>query len=498
VKHALVETPDGSQLVRADGTVPRAWDVEQPVLHLLARLFVRSETLDACRSPRVSCTATVLQPADGVRVPRELVVRQPLSNQRYFVAGTGDSRYGFMVPLPSALPEEVVIRFEWRFTDPRQAEAVRVSGEDAAAVDHVLRLRLRPTERGQVFSTDTPAWLDPFRFTNPGDRKPYAFLSKDSLPEDREDDVTLGWSATDDVLLIDEPLDVPGILLSDVWALAEHEKEQLHEVRHTVRFDPASSDTRAHRARARAEMPHKVLVQAVRAARDIPYGRGTDYDGSVAACERHPALLALCGWWNANAPDPLHRRARLCAINVRVCDDGEYWNAHHKTPNMPVDNPLPNDAAARIGDVVLIDFLQGQRAATFDEDGCHLWDVAGHPWQTVGVSEAEVRSGECDEGWYPLQGLAAFPDRFPAAWSWLTCESPSGHSSLARAQLDSPHCREKVVLGVPCWDGSCSCQDEVQSWIARKARNALYDLMHRLGFQDWQPRWVKERNRSNG
>ncbi len=425
MKHARIDTPDGFRIVHADGTEPEPRDTAGPMLHLLPKLYVGPGVIAACPSPRVACTARIVSPATRWQMLLgSLVVRQPLPNRCYLVAGTSDSRYGFMVPLPPTLPEEVAVRFEWRFTDPAQAAAVRgLDGGNAAVVDHLIRLRLRSTGRGQVFSMDTGAW--PSTDSSPPVRRKLqasAVLRADSLPGARRESVLARHDPDSDDLLLDEQLDVPGILLSDIWGLDEFSEEQLHEVGQTVEFAPASSDTLAHRDNACIGMPAEVLVEAVRLARAIPLGEDTPYAGSMAACERHPALLALCGWWNRNAPDPLHRRAGLCGIDVRVRDDGEYWNACHETPNRPVDFPVKSpEIAARIGDVVLVEFHQGQHAATFlGGHGCELWDVAGNPWQTVGVSEADVRSGECDEAWYPLAGLAAFPGRFPKAWEWLT------------------------------------------------------------------------------
>ena len=142
--HARIDTPDGSRIVRADGTTPRPWDTAKPVLHLLPQLFLGADVLAACPSPRVSCTVAVLAPSD-LAAPDRLVVRQPFPNRRYLVAGTDDSRYGVLVPLPSELPDEVVVRCSWRFTDPEQADAVRGwGGEDAAAPRSAARCS-RPT-----------------------------------------------------------------------------------------------------------------------------------------------------------------------------------------------------------------------------------------------------------------------------------------------------------------------------------------------------------------
>lgn len=237
MKHARVNMPDGSRIVRADGTEPQPWDTAKPVLHLLPQLYVDGGIIAACPLPRVSCTATLFYPATRRQVSQgELVVRQPLPNQCYLVAGTPESRLGFMVPLPLMLPEEVVARFEWRFTDAAQAAAVR--GRDngnAVVVDHVLRLRLRPTGRGQVFSMDTAAWPDSGdAVPAPHELQPFAVLNEDSLPDARRNRALVRQDAATGTLLLDEQLDVPGILLSDVLGLSEFGHEQLHGVRHPV------------------------------------------------------------------------------------------------------------------------------------------------------------------------------------------------------------------------------------------------------------------------
>ena len=449
MKHARLETPEGSRIVRADGTVPRPWDTEHPVLHLLPQLFLGADALAACPSPPVSCTVAVLAPP-GLAMSEALVVRQPFPNRRYLVAGTDDSRYGLLVPLPAALPDEVVVRCSWRFTDPAQADAVRGwGGEDASSVDHLLRLRLRPTDRGQVFSTDINAWPRTGVRSLPScDRMPCAVLSPRELSRDRQDATVQGWNFAGDEFAIEEVLELPGILLSDIWGFEEFSEEQLHEVAHTAAFDPASPTSCAHRANACVEMPPEVLVEAVTLARGVPYGSGTAYAGSMAACERHPALLSLCGWWNANAPDPKHQRAGLCLPWVRVRDDGNYWCAHDETPTMPVDRSVKRPAmAARIGDVVLVEFAQGQGAATFGS-GLELWDVAGDPWYSVGVDEGEVRSGECDEGRHALRSLAGFPERFPVAWAWLRASTGRAAARGNRATRLARLC-SKLRSGVP-------------------------------------------------
>lgn len=455
MKHARFETADNARIVRADGTEPQPWDTASPVLHLLPQLHVGRDDVAACPSPRVRCTATILSPAARWPMPHELVVRQPLPNLCFMVAGTPDSRYGFLVPLLPELPDTVVVRFEWRFTDAGQVDARRRLGDGTAiAVDHTLRLRLRLGGHGQVYSTDTAAWPVDDGAEAPFRRQPFAVLSADRLPAAREDNVSARMDAQSGVLVLDEHVDVPGILLGDIWGFAEFEAECLHEVGQTTAFDPASPGTLAHRANACAELPPEVLVRAVRLARDIPYGPDTPYGGSMAACERHPALLALCGWWNRNAPDLRHRRAGLCSVELRVRDDGDYWNAHHETPNMPVDTAVKTpEIAARVGDVVLVAFHQGQHAATFPgAGGCALHDVAGNPWQTVGVTEPEVRCGEADEGWYVLSGLAALPDRFPAAWDWLTGNAlrgrgqPADGPSVERHAMTAPSGQRSGML----------------------------------------------------
>ena len=473
MRHARIDTPDGSRIIRADGTEPRPWDTAGPALHVLPKLYVDRDALSAVSPRHVRCTAKVLSPAGRWPMPQELVVRQPLPNQRFFVAGTRDSRFGFLLPLPPRLPEAVVIQFEWHLVDVEPVQSLPNSqGGATALVDHVLELRLRPTGRGQVFSMDVAAWPDDGPSSAaPCGRQPFAVLHGDGLPPERRHSARLERDAESGTLRIDEHIEVPGILLSDVWGLSEFEDEQLHEVGQTTVFDPASPDTLAHRANACIRMPAEVLVEAVRLARAIPFDAHSAYAGEMAACERHPALRTLCGWWNAHAPDVRHRQAGLCEIYLRVRDDGEYWPLYYETPNRRVDFPVKTpEIAACIGDVVLVTFHQGQGAATFIGGcGCELWDVAGNPWQTVGVAEEEVRSGASDEGWYTLAGLAALPERFPAAWVWLmgrrsgSQDDPTHSPSMAEPDGDAVPDWGEIKRGV---EAALVTVDPPFGWVA--------------------------------
>jgi hypothetical protein len=117
---------------------------------------------------------------------------------------------------------------------------------------------------------------------------------------------------------------------------------------------------------------------------------------------------------------------------VRVRDDGQYWCAYCETPTMAVDHEIKRpEIAARIGDLVLIEFYQSQHASTFARLIYH-YDVAGNRWTDVGAPEADLRSGKYDEAWYTLDGLAGFPDRFPAAWEALRRLTPDPSRSARR------------------------------------------------------------------
>lgn len=94
MKHARIHTPTG---FRADGAKAEPRDTSGPVLHLLPRLIIKPEILAALPAPRVTCTVRILYPATRWQMPLDgLVVRQPLPNPCYLVAGTSDSRFGFM------------------------------------------------------------------------------------------------------------------------------------------------------------------------------------------------------------------------------------------------------------------------------------------------------------------------------------------------------------------------------------------------------------------
>lgn len=406
MKHAMMETAAGPKVVRADGTEPRPFDADRPVLHLLPQLLVPKGM--SLRPNRMTCHVE----ASGHPIP-QLVVRQPMPNRRYCVAGTADTRYGFMIPLAGGGPSEMPITITWTLPWDDVGE---IFGQ--AMVRHDILLRLVPTDRGQVYSMDvmSHSWWRRHE-TPPMHRQPWSTFDPDVLPNGRRP----AWRGIDGAAFVmREELEVPAGLLSDIWGVQEFEDEQLHEVAQAAGFDPASPDTAAHRANACIEMPAEVLATAIRLAGSIPFDEGSAFSGCMGACETHPATRHLTDWWNAHAPVPAHRCAGFAMPWVRVCDDGQYWCGYFETPNMAVDHTIKRPAmAARIGDVVLVEFVKGQAEATFNESGMDIYDVCGGTWSSVGVSERDVTSGKYDEAWYALTALAQFPGRFPAAWAWL-------------------------------------------------------------------------------
>lgn len=135
-------------------------------------------------------------------------------------------------------------------------------------------------------------------------------------------------------------------------------------------------------------------------------------------CEAHPAAIELCRWWNSNAPDEETRSAGLFNLWIRVRDDGQYWAGHHETPTVPMEMLSAGaDAHARVGGLVLIEFNKGSKDFTYDDGGFEVRDVTGRIVSSAGVGRADIESGEFDEGWYCLNALQTFPDRFPGAWS---------------------------------------------------------------------------------
>lgn len=73
-----------------------------------------------------------------------------------------------------------------------------------------------------------------------------------------------------------------------------------------------------------------------------------------------------------------------------------------------------------------------------------------------------MRCGEADEGWYVLSGLAALPDRFPAAWDWLTGAAMHDHGQPA----DDLRVKRRAMSAS---SDRCSSQDSVARADVSKA-----------------------------
>lgn len=434
MQYALQQLPDGQRrIVDAQGNPLGTGDVDQPILHVLPKLFVPAEILDhsskrfseglACEE--ITLTVTCNLPFD-VLPEGGIDIRQPYPNRRYFVGGSKLIRNGWIVPLPQDV-SEIDLEFQWHI---ESASIWRIFPKDDWSVRHLLHIKLHPGT-GLTYSMDGACWP-----SREGAAMYVSPISTLGFEEETDIDLTrrqivqeLDLVYTDGELkgdlagyFLEEQVDITGIPLEQAWSISAFDEEQLHEVRQSAAF---SSCNEAHRANGAVEMPADLLVQAIKQAEEIPFDTDSAFAASVAGVpggmEQHPAMRLLCDWWETVRPAGEPFRPGYAMPLVRVRDDGEYWWGHHEVPNSPVDdfNPTGRDAA-RIGDLVLVLFQACQSSATFDESGMTTLLPSGTTFSTIGIDKEQYLSGESDEAWYCLNALASFRLRFPAAWEVLT------------------------------------------------------------------------------
>jgi hypothetical protein len=420
MQYAVVKRGKTSEIVRADGSTVQPSDADRRLFHVLPKLFVDPDDLQRLRCEAIAVRITSDRLGDSLEPPGGSVVRQPVPNRRYFVGGSRDSRFGWLVPIPEAI-DGFDMTMEWRIAEG--------ADDPNYTIRHTLLVKLLPGHQ-HVYSMDLSCWHGVGAFGKgdaPIRHQPYARLYGDGFQESRKVEID-GFDTPDDgeenrrrpaIIAYREVLEIPAIAVSDLWSINAFSEEQLHEIAPRTAF---RSGNDLHRANACIELPAAVFTHAVELARDIPCDRGswTPGDGQAGPCERHPALRRLCDWWNRHAPAPETRCAGYAMPWVRVREDGHYWCGYGETPDTPIEN-FRRDAKgqARIGDLVLIEFMKGAKDFTFDESGLQTYNVTGNEGPWVGIGEAEVRSGDYDEAWYSLEALAGFPHRFPKAWEAL-------------------------------------------------------------------------------
>lgn len=421
MQYALQSLSDGTtRLVDANGDPLGSADADRPILHVLPRLYVPADVLpsSAASLDGLACgdvSLSVKSSLPGAVVPDGgIVIRQPYPNRRYFVGGSHWIRNGWIVPLPLEA-SEFDIEMCWHVRSPALR---RVMDGDEWTLRHLLQVKLLPGE-GITYSMDSSCWPQ----------------KRDTAPQ-RTRLVALAATCAQRDNVLEERIEIPGIPLDQAYSIDGFQDEQIHEVSQAT---TVTQHLDAHRANGPIEMPPSLLAQAVQLARQIPFDPDSDFAKSVAGVpggmEHHPALTLLCKWWQTARPPEEPFLPGSAMPMVRVQDDGSYWSAYYEIPNAPVVgfNPSGRDCA-RIGDLVLVLFQAQQASARFDGDGMHIALPSGEPYNTICIDRSQYESGEYDEAWYCLTGLAAFPSRFPAAWKFLCKERDAG----GQANLGEP------------------------------------------------------------
>ncbi len=407
---AFVNTPEGNSVpVRLDArtgelvAIPVS-DSNQRVLHILPKL--RGGGL---RSVEATVSSSTL--GDSVLPRGVVVVGRPLPNAEYLVAGGGDTRYGWVVPLPDDVRcLDLVIT--WRGTLP---------GGEEFQVEHRIDVELLPGPY-KAYTMDLACWHRVHDFgagESPMTNAPWAALAPRLLQTGRlAAFVSSDRNGQDGCIVrLSESLAIPSVPVGDLWSLDAFQELQLHERRHVTSF---ATKNDVHQAAAAIEMPVSVFRAAVEAARlSDPISTP-----SFGAYECHPALLVLTTWWNENAPNPANRCAGYAMPWVRVDEASGYACGYGEVPDLDAEHMGYAAAGnARLGDLVILEFMKGAKDSVFEAGAVNFFHVTGQPGSDVGVPEADFRSGAYDEAWYSVQALASFPTRFPNAWQWICAQA---------------------------------------------------------------------------
>lgn len=414
--------PDGtSRLIDAQGQPLGVGDIDQPMLHVIPRLFVPDALF--LREIRARLTLAV-RSEDGLPIAPDpdaadggVVVRNPYPNARYFVGGSHAHRNGWLVPLADGCAKRVFC-FRWTLQDAWEVGFP----EDDIDIAHHITVLLRPGA-GRLYTMDTSCWPDDARIQTSMDW----FITPLVSPS-QETPSDPAWQFRDGERRLTEEAAVPGIPREQAYVLEAFEEENLHEISQTAIFPEDDPDREAHRANAPVEMPAALFVQAVHLARQEPETpRWPETPCAPASCERHPAVRLFCDWWDTARPAGEPLRPGSFMLWTRVQADGKYWAGYHETPNAPVQDFNPDGTdCARVGDALLILFQAEQASALWDEYGVTIRLPSGELYNEIGVTREDFESGAYDEARYGLEALKAFPERFPAVWAVLSSDAPDG------------------------------------------------------------------------
>jgi hypothetical protein len=180
------------------------------------------------------------------------------------------------------------------------------------------------------------------------------------------------------------------------------------------------------------KMPPEVLSASIaEAAEDV------DVCGP-AALERHPAVLTLCNWWNANA----HKEQRAASASILVrprSTESTLQDAAGEAPSIADVALLKqfHDAIAFVAPATLIMFFEPQDVARSrsltnlpdEPDGQSDWllrkTVTGDYWDATWSFAEDYQRGEFDTAYETLRALRLYPRLFPVAFAALNAKEPA-------------------------------------------------------------------------
>jgi hypothetical protein len=350
--------------VNADGTPVSHKDAEKYRLHIVPKLFIPNADVDC---ELILAKMTVGEEVFNIK-PDVTIIRQPLLNSDYYVAGTSDRKIGWEIEAPDA--ESINIEFEWD-----------VLGRWQCMIFHKIYINLNKSIQGHVFSFDeTDLAMCPEQrimgFVYASDaKKEYFHKGNQYAIETFEDnqvvkisqDVTLTSKAYSDGM-------------SDVFEDMELLRDQPHITKFTnyvKEFNDITSFT----------LPAEVLVDAI----DAVSGKKLEYVKGKKYCD-HPAFEVVRKYLKENNPSGI-KYCSYIDLFVRVSDDDELWAANLEHPNMCLSDFSP----------------------------ANYWRLAGCEGIVICQLNQESDNDETDD-WTALESLRDFPDNFPKAYNFLNSE----------------------------------------------------------------------------
>lgn len=374
------------------------------VLHIYPRLYFPDEQLTRFKLGQGDITCTVSSPDISIAMPADARWFQPFPNPFHFTIGTPAHRHGFYHVFEGEPPERLQLYLEWDVLDTWK-------------VFHYLVLNLKTTDKGRIFSMELPATMGlsgPISFHDMGQ----SLVSEERAARESfwcgyalyKDEATSETYHLMEHWVIDEMIDVPSVPPKDLLYTYLLSEVPFRDIPQT---ETLSCHNETHRANAAVTCESALFVRAVTLAREDR--------GEYASAEEHPAIRLLADWWNGAAPEESLRCAGFAHIAAHINDDGAYWPAYYETPESPMADYFDRQTNAIVGDRVILTFVKSRKASLETSSGySESYLVNGDPYESCGIDLAEY-----DPAWYELEGLRAFPKRFPVAWTEIMAASKS-------------------------------------------------------------------------